>query len=134
MNNNHKERLSLLKELIKLAKSDSNIRQEEHDFLLAIADQLNISREEFDSLFDQYIEFTPPKNEFDRIIQFQRLVLLMNVDRHIDSNELLSIKNMGIRLGLHPRATEEVLNRMYKHENHVVPPEELIEIFKTFQN
>lgn len=128
------ERKSLLAELIKMAKADKEIRDVEFNFLLAIASQLGVTKDEFKELFEQYIEFLPPKLEFDRILQFQRLVLLMNVDMEIDESELLYIKNLGIRMGLHPSATEEVLRRMHDYENKVIPPEKLIEIFKTFHN
>ncbi len=134
MDDSLKERLSLLTELIKLAKTDQNLRQAEFEFLYAISKQLSISEEQFKDLFDNYIEFTPPKNELDRIVQFQRLVLLMNVDREISEAELLHIRQIGIRMGLAPRATNEVLETMRTHENGMIPPEILISIFKKYQN
>ncbi len=134
MNDDLKERLSLLTELIKLAKSDEELRQAEFEFLYAIAKQLNISDDQFRNLFDNYIEFTPPKNELDRIVQFQRLVLMMNVDRSVSDTEIDHIREIGIRMGLAPRATDKVLETMKKHENGLIPPDELISIFNTFHN
>ena len=69
------EKLSLLTELIKLSRCDNEVREKEYDFLLSIAQSLQVSKENFDGLFDEYIEFTPPESEFDRILQFHRLVL-----------------------------------------------------------
>jgi len=132
--NEKNERLSLIAELIKLAKSDNTIRDMEFQFLLTIASQMGVTKEEFKDLFEAYIEFNPPKLEFDRIVQFQRLVLLMNVDLHIDDTEILYIKDLGIRMGLHPSATNEVLKVMNDYPNKVVPPEKLIQIFRTFHN
>lgn len=134
MKNDLKERLSLLTELIKLAKSDELLRQAEFDFLYAIAKQLDISDDQFRDLFENYIEFTPPKNEMDRIVQFQRLILMMNVDRSVSSEELDHIREIGIRMGLAPRATDKVLETMKNFENGLIPPDELISIFKTFHN
>ncbi len=132
--NANQERLSLLSELIKMARADNEIREVEFNFLLAIASQLGVTKNEFKQLFEQYIEFAPPKVEFDRILQFHRLVLLMNVDQQIDEKELDYIRNVGIRMGLHPNATAEVLRIMEDYENNIVPPNRLIEIFKTFHN
>ena len=129
-----KEKLSLLTELIKLARSDNDIRDEEHDFLLTIARSLDISPEVFETLFDQYIEFTPPESEFERILQFYRLVLLMNVDQETSEAEILFIKNSGIRIGLSPQATDRVLEEMVDNPGKVIPPEKLIEIFKEQYN
>jgi uncharacterized tellurite resistance protein B-like protein len=128
------ERLSLLADLIKMANADEEIREIERAFLLSIAAQLDISPLEFNSLFDTYIQFTPPKMEFDRILQLQRLVLLMSVDLNVDNSEIEMVKNLGIRMGLHPTATNSVLEEMTNYENNVVPPARLIEIFRTFHN
>ena len=51
MNHSKEEKLSLLTELIKLARVDKEIKEMEHQFLLAIANQLQISQEEFETLF-----------------------------------------------------------------------------------
>lgn len=128
------ERYSLLKDLIKMAKADEEVREIEFEFLLTLAQQMGVSKEEFKSLFEQYIAFHPPKFEHERILQFQRLVLIMNIDQEMDSEELDYLKQLGIRMGLHPSATEEVLKIMGNYPNKVVPPEKLIEIFKTFHN
>lgn len=135
MNDNEKnERLSLLSELIKMAKADNEVREVEFQFLLAIASQMGVTKDDFKALFEQYIEFNPPKIEFERIVQFQRLVLLMNVDLVIDEDEIEYIKDLGIRMGLHPMATNEVLKVMNEYENKVIPPDVLIGIFRTYHN
>lgn len=128
------EKLSLLAELIKLAKADNEIRDVEFQFLLSIAAQLGVTKDDFKRLFEENIEFNPPKLESDRIVQFQRLVLLMNVDLNIDDAEIEYIKSLGIKMGLHPSATDCVLKEMHNYTNKVIPPQRLIEIFKTFHN
>jgi uncharacterized tellurite resistance protein B-like protein len=135
MNESEKnERRSLIAELIKMAKADNEIRDMEFQFLLTLSAQMGIDKEEFKTLFEQYIEFNPPKLEFERIIQFQRLVLIMNIDAQANEEELEYIKDLGIRMGLHPTATNEVLRIMNDFPNRIVPPEKLIAIFKTFHN
>jgi hypothetical protein len=129
-----KEKLSLLTELIKLARTDKQLRDEEFNFLHAIARQLEISDADFKGLFDQYIEFTPPKNELDRIVQFQRLILVMNVDKNVSDEELLHIRNTGIRMGLQPNATNTLLRLMGEYENGVIPPDKLISVFRAQHN
>lgn len=129
-----KEKLSLLTELIKLARCDNQVREQEYTFLLTIAESLQVSKGDFDSLFEQYIEFTPPESEFDRILQFHRLVLLMNVDQETSDSEVEFLKEIGIRLGLNPNATNRVLATMHNYPNKVIPPEKLIEIFKENYN
>lgn len=134
MNDSLKEKLSLLTELIKLAKADNEVRNAEFEFLYAIAKQLNVSDVDFQQVFEEHIEFTPPTNELDRIVQFQRLVLMMNVDQKVSEKEMNHIRQIGIRLGLAPRATDEVLKLMKEHPNGMLPPDKLLGIFKTFHN
>jgi len=129
-----KEKLSLLTELIKLARCDNQVREQEYTFLQTIARSLDISLEEFDSLFETYIEFTPPGSEFDRILQFHRLVLLMNVDLETSDSEIQFLKDIGIRIGLNPQATDQVLYTMNDYPDKVIPPEKLVDIFMKHYN
>jgi len=130
----NEERLSLLKELIKMAQADKEVRDIEFEFLLVLAQQMGVSKEDFITLFEQYISFHPPKLEYERIIQFQRLIMIMNIDQNVEVTELEYVRQLGIKMGLHPAATDEVLRIMGDYPNKVVPPEKLIEIFKTFHN
>ena len=129
-----KEKLSILTELIKLAKADQEFRKEELDFLLAIARLLKVDETQLEALFSEYIEFSPPPLEFDRILQFQRMVLLANVDLKLDSNEMKMLREGGLRLGLNADAIENVLIEMNKHEHGIVPSEKLIDIFRVYHN
>lgn len=128
------EILSLLKELIRFANTDKQYREMEHNFLLAIAEQLGISASEFEALFEANIDYSPPTLEFERIVQFQRLVLLMNIDREAHDHEMHKLKEFGMLLGLNPQAVSEVLVQMKLHENGMLSPEKLIEIFKVHHN
>lgn len=125
-----KEKLSLMTDLIKLAQCDHELREQEYQFLLTISQSLGISQENFDHLFEKYIDFDPQKSEFDRILQFQRLVLLMNIDQEPCKSEMDYVKDIGIRMGLNPMATNLVLSEMNKYPDKIIPPEKMIEIFK----
>ena len=129
-----KEKLSILTELIKLAKVDMKLGDEEYQFLQVIANLLGIEKEQLDSLILEYVEFTPPPLEVDRILQFQRLILLANVDMKFDSSELYMLKKAGLKLGLNLEAVEIVLTEMKKSKNGMVPADRLIKIFKVYHN
>lgn len=133
MTQSKEEKLSLLTELIKLARVDNDLKDIERQFILAIANQLQISAEEFEVLFNQYIDFEPPEDEFNRVLQLQRLILMSNVDLENHPKELIAIKNLGIKMGLNPLAIDEALVKMHDYENKIIPPDVLIGIFtKTF--
>ncbi len=129
-----KEKLSMLSELISLSQRDGKLDEMELGFIKAIGNGMGLNDQEIVNLFEKPASFDPPQNDGDRILQFHRLVLLMNVDRDITDSEIDYIKLSGIKLGLNPMATDEVLHRMYDYPNNVIPPDELIKIFMKHHN
>src|SRR5690554_7729420 len=97
---NRVEKLSLLSEMISFAKSENDLKPIEYSFLLAIAKQLEISREDFDYLLEYPINYFPLKSHSERIVEFHRLVLLMNISEEHRHKERIKLFNYGIRMGL----------------------------------
>lgn len=109
---NRVEKLSLLSEMIAFAQTDENIKSIEYKFLSNIAKQLDISKEDFDYLFEHPVSYVHLKSHSERIVQFHRLVLLMNLDNHISSKEFLKLHNFGLRMGLSHESINRVLDLM----------------------
>ncbi len=128
------EKLSLLSEMIQFAKADKEMKEQEYNFILAVASQLDISKEEIDFLFEKEVDKKSLQPESQRILQFHRLVLLMNVDQEASLSEVHKIKEIGLQMGLRPEAINVVLEEMHRYPNKVIPPKELISIFTRFYN
>ncbi|WP_142783293.1 TerB family tellurite resistance protein [Changchengzhania lutea] len=133
---NRVEKLSLLSEMIAFAKYDKDIKNIEYHFLLGVAKQLDIAREDFDYLIEHPVTYTHLKSHSERIVQFHRLVLLMNIDSDSDNSSSGAIKlyNFGLRMGLSHESITKVLYLMESFPNKIVPPDVLIDIFKTQYN
>ena len=135
---NRVEKLSLLSEMIAFAKYDKDIKRIEYNFLLGVAKQLDISREDFEYLLENPVSYTHLKSHSERIVQFHRLVLLMNIEQ--ESNEdnnsagVIKLYNFGLRMGLSHESITKVLYLMESFPNKIVPPDVLIDIFKTQYN
>lgn len=129
-----KEKLSILSEMIEFAKVDGQIKELEFNFLLGVAQQLGVDREKFNSLFISDAEHVVPKSQAERILQFHRLVLLMNVDQEKKELEVTKIHNIGLGMGLPSMAIHRVLAVMDDYPGGVVPPKVLIDIFKVHYN
>lgn len=129
-----KEKLSILSEMIAFAKVDKKVKPEEYGFLQSVAEQLGVGQEDFEALFKEEAEHIVPKSEADRILQFHRLVLLMNVDKRQDLSEINQLHNIGLRMGLPPSAIEQVLSVMHQYPNKIVPPQVLLDIFRAYYN
>ncbi|MGB5402793.1 TerB family tellurite resistance protein [Robiginitalea sp.] len=130
----YEEKLSILSEMISLARADKAVKDSEFEFLWGVADQLGVHREDFESLFDSPVPNIIPKTLLSRIIQFHRLVLLINVDRQQTFKEIDKLHNIGLRLGLPPSAIDQVLVLMHQYPDNIIPPETLIGIFKAHYN
>ena len=131
---NRVEKLSLLSEMISFAKNESDLKPIEYNFLLAITKQLEISREDFDYLIENPINYIHLNSHSERIVQFHRLVLLMNIDNEKSHKEITKLFNYGLRMGLSHESINKVLYLMDSFPNKVVPPDVLIDIFKIQYN
>lgn len=137
---NRVEKLSLLSEMIAFAKYDKDIKNIEYNFLLGVAKQLDITREDFEYLIEHPVTYTHLKSHSERIVQFHRLVLLMNIEQGAgEENEnnsagVIKLYNFGLRMGLSHESITKVLYLMESFPNKIVPPDVLIDIFKTQYN
>lgn len=135
---NRIEKLSLLSEMIAFAQYDKDIQDIEYNFLLGVAKQLDISREDFDYLINHPVSYTHLKSHSERIVQFHRLVLLMNIEqehgRNTASAGVIKLYNFGLRMGLSHESISKVLYLMESFPNKIVPPDVLIDVFKTQYN
>lgn len=130
----NEEKLSILSEMIAFARIDKKVKEPEYNFLLSIASQLGVDQDTFDSLFEKETTHIIPKSQAERILQFHRLVLLMNVDDEQHEVEVGRLHNIGLGMGLPPSAIEQVLSIMHQYPNKIVPPNVLIDIFKAHYN
>ena len=131
---NRVEKLSLLSEMIAFAINDSSLKNIEYNFLLGVAKQLSITREDFDYLIEHPIDYKHLKSHSERIVQFHRLVLLMNIDGENNESEIIKLHNFGLRMGLNHESINKVLYLMDSFPNKIVPPDVLIDIFKVQYN
>lgn len=134
MNYTKGEKLSLISDLIKIAKVDRKLTTEELNFIKAIAISMQIREEEVDKLIQKAAPSRILQPESERILQFHRLVLVMNIDQHSSLDEIIVLKNFGLKMGLPAPAIDDVLQQMGTYENKLIPPGVLINIFKKHHN
>ncbi len=125
---------ALLSDLIVLANADSKVTSAEYDFIHRIGSRMNLSSEEVDELFKTPIASKVITSEVERITHFHKLVLVMNVDRETHENEIVVLRNFGLRMGIRPGAIDQILIKMNEYEDKVIPANKLIEIFQTYYN
>ena len=131
---NRAEKLSLLSEMIAFARLDKSLKEIEYNFLLGVARQLDITREDFEYLLENPATYVHLKSHSERIVQFHRLVLLMNMNGEYTSKEIMRLHNFGLRMGLSHESINRVLELMESFPDRIIPPDFLIDIFKVKYN
>jgi len=131
---NRIEKLNLLSEMIAFAQTEDRIETFEYHFLYSIAKQLDISKADFQYLLYHPVTNVHLKSHSERIVQFHRLVLLMDFGEHISSKQWVKIHNFGLRMGLSHESINRVLDLMESFPNNMVPADFLIDIFKVHYN
>ncbi|WP_418501304.1 TerB family tellurite resistance protein [Flagellimonas sp.] len=130
----YEEKLGILSELISFARVDHSLKRSEYEFLLKVASNLGVDKEVFDGLLRKESPKVKLKTQAERIVQFHRLLLLMNIDQEQHKKEIDTLYNIGLKMGLPPAAMAQVLEIMHRYPNKVVPPDVLINIFKVHYN
>ncbi|MEP2937131.1 MAG: TerB family tellurite resistance protein [Gilvibacter sp.] len=128
------EKLGLLSDLIAIAKADHHISDEEYNFIMALANRFEIDRERVHDLFHNPIDSKPITTEIGRITHFHKLILMMNVDMKTKDSEVIALRNFGLKLGIRMEVIDQVIQRMDKYENKLIPTEELVRIFQAYYN
>jgi hypothetical protein len=58
----------------------------------------------------------------------------MQVDNETHEQELIALKNFGLKMGIRPIVADQILKKMDQFENKLIPAEELLQIFKIYYN
>ncbi|WP_426486022.1 TerB family tellurite resistance protein [Flavobacterium sp. 2] len=132
--NTEEEKRSLLLEMIAFATIDGHLHKREVDFLWIVAEELNISKEEFRDLFHQEHVVKVNRSEFQRIQQFYRLALIMHCDGILHEKESKAIHQIALEMGLNPTAVKRVLELMKKAPNVIIDPNKLLRVFQEQHN
>lgn len=128
--NKYEEKLVLLSEMISFSVVDGRLHEREYLFLSMIAEELQITQDDFKGLFHEEHYPIVIKSEFERIQQFYRLALLMHCDGVLHEREQIKIHEIGINMGLNPYAIKRVLKAMEVSPTKLISPEFLLEIFQ----
>ena len=59
---------------------------------------------------------------------------MMNIDLKTKDAEVAALRNFGLKMGIRMEIIDQVILRMDKYENKLIPTEELVRIFQTYYN
>ncbi len=128
------DNLGLLSDLIAIAQADHHVSDEEYNFIMRLAERVGVDKETVHDLFHNPVASKPITSELGRITHFHKLVLMMNVDMKTKDAEVAALRNFGLKMGIRMEIIDQVMLRMDKYENKLIPADELVKIFQAYYN
>jgi hypothetical protein len=131
----YQQKISHLKALYHLACADKVLSKVELIFIRNVAERLGVNVEELDK-FDPTIEpeLELPDREYKIYALFHRLAIIVMLDNNMSERERRYCFNLGIKMGLHPNAINEIIDHISKRGAMDVTPSEVMAIFRKYLN
>jgi hypothetical protein len=129
----NKRRQSILAQLLKLAKSEDDVKHIDFEFLLMLAKELGVEQEDLKLLFEDYLALFPPRQPQESLTQLQRLIVILRNENELSSSDRAYILTIGLKLGINAEAVERIISLIIQR-NGYVPKEELIQLVNTYNN
>lgn len=97
----HKQEIGHFASIVKIAKVDGNVSEEEEKLLQQVSRKLNISKEEFQLIFENPEKFpvNAPTSYDERIERLYRLTKMIFADGNVGLNEVKLLRKIAV--GLH---------------------------------
>lgn len=134
MDLNHRQKLSLLQDLIRIAGADGQHRDEEYDMLHVVAKRLEVEPMELEALFSETVESHLPKQEPRRIIVFYHMLMMVWVDGEFDADEEKLLRELGAGLGLPIQAIDTTIAQSRLYARGAIPMDVFLKIFTLHHN
>ena len=131
---NKEQKLSLLRQLVNMAKADKIFKFVEFKYLADIAEVLGISARQLDEIIDNDVMAPLPEKNLDRVRQLYRLSIMMMVDHIISKEEMILLKDYALQLGLTAEGVDEMIKKMHENKGGMLLDEDLLNIFSLESN
>jgi hypothetical protein len=130
----HAQKISHLKALYHLACADNVLTQVELIYIRTVAERMGIKSEELEKFDGSEPDLELPDKEYKIYGLFHRLVLIVMIDNEAHDREKTFCFNLGIKMGLHPNAVNEIIKYAITHGAMATTPEKVMGIFRKFMN
>lgn len=122
--------------LLKLAESDGEWDSRELKFIRDIGYKMGLETHEVAEINADLENFKlkPPKSENERMEIMYYLLFFMKVDGKVTRPEEEMVKEVGLRLGIRPELTEELIDIIKDHIGKEVPVDRMLSLIKKYLN
>jgi hypothetical protein len=103
-------------------------------YIKNVAERLGVDMKELEHFDGSEPELSLPDREYKIYALFHRLAIIIMVDDVIHEKEKTYCFNLGIKMGLHPNAINEIIEHVIAHGPFATLPEQVMGIFKKYSN
>ena len=131
MDSLYEEKISHLNDLIKLSRIDGRENLNEINFINSVADRLGISRIDLKTVRSkgEQVDFNPPEDMYQLMMQYHRLIVLMGIDRIISDEEKEFCTKLGLKMKLKKAAVDEIIEKAVDTPRHIISVDEIENVF-----
>jgi hypothetical protein len=131
MDNFYEEKVSHLNDLIKLSRIDGRENLNEINFINSVADRLGISRKDLKQIREKSskVNFSPPDDMYQLMMQYHRLIVLMGIDRIISQEEKDFCTRLGLKMKLKKAAINEIIDKAIDTPRHIISVDDIEQVF-----
>jgi len=99
--------------IVRLALIDDVITEDEQKFLNRLADNLNISKEDYKKIMKDYAShpINPPVSYDHRLERLYDLARMVHVDHIKGDHEEILLRKIGVGLGFHPENVKYIVDK-----------------------
>ena len=133
---NKDARLAYLRQLIKVAKADGHLVEEEYNFIKNVAARLETSEQDLEALQEETVKSGPLglQTSPEKLQFIWDLVWVMTVDHAVDVNEVHICSRMAYRLGFETDIVKDMSTHIEEvREPNDTPEEAYRKAFNSFE-
>ncbi len=130
----HSQKISHLNALYHIACADRDLSDIEVAYIRNVAERIGAPLSDLSELSSGEPDLDLPNREYKIYGLFHRLVLILMIDGKTDEREQRYCFNLGIKMGLHPNAVNEIIDFAAAHGSSRTTPKEVMAIFRKYLN
>ena len=122
--------------MVHISKSDNHFDDFEYSYILQVGQAVGLSQYQVDEIIRAKTTFdsTFPKTEQERMNILYYMLFLMKIDKNVSLKEKELIHHYGFKLGFPKAMLDEFIYLISKHQNSLVPTDQMLSIIKKYQN
>ena len=133
---NHDVKKSHLAQLIMLAQVDNKIDPHEAIFIKTLALKMRISEKEFNEILaaPENVEQLKAWEDNSNLRRYYETLLLMNIDSNTEPAEKEFCRELGVKLGIEMKHTENIVDYFSENVEKQITFEEIIQVKNSEMN